>query len=264
MNVIKFDIEIKKPRFGGKELSSVRTHIESCFQNELDFEGSFLEKLKEEWNNIEFSSVKALNSEGFLIGYSTSKNIKVFLFEKNNTGLRGKNNIALEVIAFGDLPVELILNESFFKIKKVITKLSCNHINDTRIFIFPFDSSTRDIFSYELKVRANLKNPFNIKLNEIIRWAAMFFIACIFAVMFLKIDTSTEELKQKNSAASNIYISIAGSAIFYLIGDFILYLLVPVFKRRSFRNVEITDLSSVVEAKSDLSMNHTEKLTIPE
>lgn len=264
MNVIKFDIEIKKRKFGSKKLANVKRHIEDCFKNELDFEGSFPDRLKEEWNSIDFASVKALNSEGFLIGYVTSKNIKIFLFEKNNTGLRGKHNIAIEVIAFGDLPVELILNESFFKIKKVIKKLKCNHINDTRIFIFPFDTSTRDIFSYELKVRANLKNPFNINTNDIIRWAAMFLIACVFAVMYLKIDTSTKELKLDNTAAANIYISISGSAIFYLIGDLILYLVVPLFKRRSFRNVEITDLSSVVEAKSDLPISQTEKLTIPE
>lgn len=157
MNVIKFDIEIKKLRFWHKNLGNVKAQIEAGFQAELDFVGNYTDRLKEEWENIQLPLVKALNSSGFLIGYATSKNIKIFLFEKNNTGLRGKNNLALEVISYGDLPVEQILNESFSKIKSVLKKLRCSHINNTKIFIFPFDSATRDIFSYELKVRANLK-----------------------------------------------------------------------------------------------------------
>lgn len=266
MNVIKFDIEIKKGWFFADKKKSVKEQIVFAFEKELDFEGPFIDRLKEEWENIQLPSLKALNSSNFLVGFVTSKNIKIFLFEKNNTGLRGKNNIALEVIAYGDLPVEQILNESFTKIQSVNDNLKCNHINDTRIFIFPFDTSTRDIYNYELKVRAELKSPYNISKNDIFRWIFMFLIAAISSIIYFKIDNSKADptQKEKNDAILNIFISICGSAIFYLISDAVLYFVIPFFKRRSHRNVQINNLSSVVEARTELPFNDDEELIIPE
>lgn len=266
MNVIKYDIEIKKGWFLPDTKTSVKEQIISSFKKELDFQGSFTDRLAEEWENIQLSSVKALNSPNFLIGYVTSKNIKIFLFEKNNTGLRGRNNIALEVIAYGDLPVDQILNESFTKIQRVNAELTCSHINDTRIFIFPYNSATRDIYDYELKVRAELKSPYNITNKDIFRWVFMILITAISAILYFKLDNSTADpiLKEKNSAFLNIYITVCGSAIFYLISDSILYFVIPFFRRRSYRNVEINNLSSVVEARTELPINHEEVLTIPE
>lgn len=266
MNVIKFDIEIKKGWFLPDKKKSVKEKIITSFEKELDFQGTFIDRLKEEWDNIQLPSLKALNSSSFLVGFVTSKNIKIFLFEKNNTGLRGKNNIALEVIAYGDLPVEQILNESFTKIQDVNRDLNCNHINDTRIFIFPFDTSTRDIYNYELKVRAELKSPYNISNNDLFRWIFMFLIAAFSAILYFKLDNSTTDplQKEKNNAILNIYISVCGSAIFYLISDAVLYFVIPFFKRRSHRNVQINNLSSVVEARTELTINNEEELTIPE
>lgn len=266
MNVIKYDIEIKKGWFFPDQKSSIKQQIIASFERELDFEGAFFDRLKEEWDNIQLTSVKALNSSGFLLGYVTSKNIKIFLFEKNNTGLRGKKNIALEVIAFGDLPVEQILNESFIKIQSVNGNLRCNHINDTRIFIYPFDTATRDIYDYELKVRAELKSPFNVSKNDIARWIFMIIIAAFTSILYFKLDNSTLDpiQREKNNAILNIYISICGSALFYLISDAVLYFVLPFLRRRNYRTVQINNLSSVVEARTEIPNIIEEQLTIPE
>jgi hypothetical protein len=266
MNVIKFDIEINKKRFFADKEKTIKEQINNCFQGELDFQGDFVERLKEEWNNIQLEQVKALNSPKFLIGYATSRNIKIFLFEKSNTGLRGKNNIALEVIAFGDLPVDQILNESFSKIQKVNTSLKCNHINDTRIFIFPFDSTTKDIFNYELKVRAELRSPYQVNNNDIFRWVFMLIIASISIILYFNLNNSNLESNKadNNDVLLNIYLSICGSAIFYLITDLVVYFIIPLCKRKNHRKIEINNLSSVVEARTEYVPESVEQLTIPE
>ena len=265
MNVIKYDIEIKKKWFLPDKTKTVMEEIINSFKKELDFQGEFLDRLKEEWKNITFEQVRALNSENFLVGYVTSMNIKIFLFEKTNTGLRGRNNIAIEAIAFGDLPVEQILNESFSKIQKTINNLNCNHINDTRIFIFPFDSATRDIYNYELKIRAELKSPYNVSRADKIRWLFMFLIASIALVLYYKLNSTSinEQAKEQNSTWLNIYLSVFGSALFYLLTDAIIYYVIPFFTRRSYRKFEISNLSSVVEARTELPIENDEQLIIP-
>lgn len=265
MNVIKYDIEIKKGWFFPDKTSSVKDQIINSFKNELDFQGDFITRLQEEWANIQLEQVRALNSPNFLVGYVTSMNIKIFLFEKNNTGLRGKNNIALEVISFGDLPVDQILNESFSKIQKTNKNLACNHINDTRIFIFPFDTATRDIYDYELKIRAELKKPYNVSKSDLFRWFLMFIVASISLILYFYLNSSsiTSDQKEVNSTFLNIYLSLFGSALFYLLSDGIIYFLIPFFRRRNYRKIEITNLSSVVEARTELPAEEVEQLNIP-
>jgi hypothetical protein len=266
MNVIKFDIEIKKGWYFPDKTKSVKEQIIDSFKNELEFEGDFNLRLQNEWTNIQLEQVKALNSPNLLVGYVTSMNIKIFLFEKNNTGLRGKNNIALEVISFGDLPVDQILNESFSKIQKTNKNLSCNHINDTRIFIFPFDTATRDIYNYELKIRAELKRPYNITRSDSIRWLIMFLVATTSLILYFNLNSNTVATEDKESKDTllNIYFSIFGSALFYLISDGIIYFLIPFFRKRNYRKIEITNLSSVVEARIESPMQSDEPLIIPE
>lgn len=265
MNVIKFDIEIKKRRFFPDKTKTVKEEIIESFETELDFQGDFIHRLREEWNNIQLEQVRALNSANFLVGYVTSMNIKIFLFEKNTTGLRGKNNIALEVISFGDLPVDQILNESFSKIQKTNSKLICNHINDTRIFIFPFNTATRDIYDYELKIRAELKKPYNASKGDIVRWLFMFLIASAALILYFNLNNNsvTPKDKEANNTLLNIYLSVFGSALFYLLTDGVIYFLIPFFKRRSYRKIEISNLSSVVEARTELPVENDEQLIIP-
>ena len=266
MNVIKFDIEIKKGCIFPDGAKSIKDQIVDSFKKELDFQGDFTSRLQEEWTNIELEQVRALNSPNFLVGYVTSMNIKIFLFEKNNTGLRGRNNIALEVISFGDLPVNKILNESFYKIQRTNKNLSCNHINDTRIFIYPFDSATRDIYDYELKIRAELKKPYNITYSDWSRWILMILVATISLILYFNLNSSQLSIKgtEEKSTWLNIYISVFGSALFYLLTDGIIYFLVPFFKKRNYRKIEITNLSSVVEARTNLPIDNVEQLNIPE
>jgi hypothetical protein len=266
MNVIKYDIEIKKRRFIWDNKKSIKDQLIDCFKKELEFAGDYDDCLQEEWNAISLEQVRALNSSSFLVGYATSKSINIFLFEKSNVGLRGKNNIAIEVIAFGDLPVEQILNESFSKIQEVNKSLSCNHINATRIFIFPFDTATRDIYNYELKIRAELKKPYNINYSDIGRWILMFLVSIISLFLYFNLKEGKRfvgEMEDDNTLLS-IYLSIFGSAIFYLLTDAIIYFIIPFFRRRNYRRIEITNLSSVVEARTELPIEKGERLIIPE
>lgn len=262
MNIIKFDIEIKKNilYFSYFSKKSAREIIENCFVKKLEFEGNLKECLKNEWDNIKLPELKALCSHEYLIGYTTTKNIKVFLFEKDNTNLRGKDNVSLEVISFGDLPVEQILNESFIKIKSIVTKLKCEHINDTRIFIFPYDSIKKDIYTYELKIRADLKSRFNIKFSDFIRWGFIFLTITICAILFLK---AYSKLLLENPLL-RIYLSIIAAGIFYLLCDFITLVLIPLIFKRGHMRVEINNLSSVVETGVDSYNTQSKELNIPE
>lgn len=266
MNVIKYDIEINKKKFFQDKTKTIKEEIVNSFKAELDFQGKFPERLKEEWRNIHFQQVRALNSDNLLVGYVTSMNIKIYLFEKSYTGLRGRNNIALEIIAFGDLPVERILNESFSKIQKTSKNLNCSHINDTRIFIYPFDSATRDIYDYELKIRAEIKSPFSVSKADKIRWLFILLIAIIALLQYYKLNSYSvdEQTKINNTTWINIYLSLCGSALFYLLTDAIIFYVIPFFKRRSYRKVEITNLSSVVEARTELPIENDKQLIIPE
>jgi hypothetical protein len=258
VNVIKFDIEIKKS-FWLKSDITIKSHVKTCLERELDFEGDFAKVISNEWNNLTCSNIKSLNSPNFLLGYLTSKNIRIFLFEKDSSSVRGRNNIAVEIIAFGDLSVEQILNQSFIKVRSVIKKANCNHINETRIFIYPYDSSEKDIYSYDLKVRANLKSVFKSDRNDYIRWGCMALAIFVTIILYIKTDGKTSE----GATMLNVYLSIYVSAIFYLFTDLVLYLVLPFFRKRAFRNVEIADLSSVVETAQQFP-NNEEELTIPQ
>ncbi len=255
MNVIKFDIEIKKGFWLKRDLT-IKNHVKSCLENELDFEGDFAQVISNEWNNLTYTNIKSLNSPNFLLGYLTSKNIRIFLFEKDSSSVRGRNNIAVEIIAFGDLSVEQILNQSFIKVKSVIKDANCNHINETRIFIYPFDTSEKDIYSYDLKVRANLKSVYGAEKNDYIRWSCMALAIFVTIVLYIKTPST-------DSTMLSVYQSIYLSAIFYLFTDLVLYVVIPFFRKRTFRNVEIADLSSVVETAQQFN-NEEEELTIPQ
>ena len=239
MNVIKYDIEIKNRRFRQDKTLSIKDQIVNSFKNELEFEGDYIDCLQKEWINIQYEQVRALNSPIFLVGYVTSMNIKIFLFEKTNTGLRGRNNIALEVISFGDLPVDQILNESFAKIQRTNKNLSCNHINDTRIFIFPFDTATRDIYNYELKIRADIKNPYEITKLNFIRWFLVFLLAVISLIIYLYSNNNQLSTKEKEDISPflNFYFSLFCSSIFYLISDAIFYFVIPFFSKKNNRKI---------------------------
>lgn len=257
MNVIKFNIEIKKRFAYFDKKESIHSIIEKNFQSEIDFDGDFYKKIKSEWKSIEYENIKSLNSEKSLKGYFTTKNATFFVFEKNSNNVRSKNNLSYEVVSYGDISVESLLNLTFKKINSIISKprLSCEHIGETRIFIFPFNSNGNDIYSYQLKVRADLVKPINISLNDIIRWGLILLIGLISLSIYF--NNPEDSLK-------NILLSVIASVIFYLSTDLILYLVVPLIFKNGYRNVKINNLSTVVETNEEMIVTKTEPLTIPE
>jgi len=286
MNVIKFDLEIKKRVAFGTLRNKVSAWMKKglpptvgelftqAFSSEHDFAGNFNDALRDEWDKISFAQVKALLTVDQLVGSATTNGIQVFLFEKNVHALQSRNNSSIEVIAFGDLPVTQILNYSFKKIWRVLSKksLKCSHIDETRIFIYPFDSRDRDIQSSELKIRADLKSRFSFGRTEIWRWAIILLVTIIGLVLVLiagePAPTGAPQSTGQSAANSAspfrpVYFSIMCSGIFFLLLDLTTHFIVPFFAGRNNRQVEINDLSSVVEAEGMTRNRETPNLTEP-
>lgn len=93
----------------------------------------------------------------------------------------------------------------------------------------------------------------------------MFLIALIALVLYYRLNSISidEKSKENNSTWLNIYLSVFGSALFYLLTDAIVYYVIPFFTRRNYRKVEISNLSSVVEARTESPVEHDEQLIIP-
>lgn len=255
MNVVKFDIEIRKRFFCSKD-KSVSKLIDGNFLNEFEQTDNLAEEIKKEWQDISSENLRALKSEKNIKLYLTIKNIKIFIFENTATRIKSKNNISFEVIAFSDIDVEELLNLAYKKIRSVINdkNIICKHIGETRIYIYPYNSSSDDIYSYDLKIRANLIKPLNISYKDIIRWSLVFLLALICFIYSTKeVDTNTKAILQ----------SITASAIFYLVIDFVLLILIPLIFKRGQRTIKINNLSSVVETTDVLPTNN-DSLKIPE
>lgn len=243
MNVIKFTVEINK-RSKILSNSSISELISAKMAEEFSDIENILQTFQQEWRNIEYPNIRALRPDLSLYSYLTAKNIKIFIFHiTQNNQAQSRHNISYEVIAFGDMDVQKLLNTSFSKISEVYNswQIKCKHIGETRIFIFPFNSSTNDIFAYDIKIRANLEKPINISKNEVFRWVLMTLI--LVASFCYNINLN------KNSDNKNIALSILGSSLFYLITDLIIFILIPAITQMGHRFVRINDLSSFVEAQ---------------
>lgn len=239
---------------------SVRNLIDRSFVHELEPAGNIIEQARLQWSKLEFTNVRALISPIYLIGYTTTQNTKVFVFEKTNANLRSRNNLSVEVIALGDLPVEKILNYAFMQIRSILKPLSlqCKHIDDARIYIYPYDTSTKDIYSPELKIRADLKSKFVASRFEYVKWMIIFAIVCISFVMFFTVDPAI------TSTMKSIYLSLLCSGVFILLQDAIVFFLVPFLTQSGYKRVEIKNLSSVVETSSLLDVSKNSDLVVPQ
>lgn len=261
MNVIKFEIEILISNnifkrfinkiFYKKKLNPISGYINENFKNEIECDGDFVSKLHNEWNSLFFENITTLNSPKYLLGYTTTKNIKIFVFEKQNSGLRNKSNIAVDVISFGELDVEVVFNESIKKIQSILRPLSCKHINNSQIFIFPYNSQNKDIYSYELKVKAIVKS---IKLSnfEGYSWGIMFLISFLSIVIYFLTE---------NPDTKNICLVLMGSGI-TLFAEIFIYIIKKIaghFKK----NVYIQNMSSVVDTIDISTLTKEEELKIP-
>lgn len=262
MNVIKFTVEINK-RLKILSNKSISEIISTKMAEEFSETENILQTFQNEWQNIEYTNIRALRSELSLYTYLTAKNIKIFVFNlTQNNQAQSRHNVSYEIIAFGDMDVQKLLNTSFSKVSSVYNswQIKCKHIGETRIFIFPFNSNTNDIFAYDIKIRANLEKPINISNSEIIRWILMILI--LVASFCYNINLKDD------SDNKNIALSILGSSLFYLITDLIIFILIPAITQIGHRNVRINDLSSFVEAQDQVEIRNNQvdnnQIQIPE
>lgn len=268
MNVIKYDIEIKKLKReyffqfwrNKNDPNSVKQNIIKLFEEESDFEGIYQDALRNEWDNLDKQNIKNLNHSNFLVGYITVNNTKIFLFELDSTVITGKNNIAIQVYAFGPLPIENILNETFLKIKKVLNKLDSTLVNRSLIHIYPYNSGQQDIESTDLKIKANLNPVVKIKKTDVARWVLVIILSLICLVWSLSILETNPPSDIKSTLKS-----VFGSGIFYVLLDFIITIVVPYLTSQNKRTVTVDNLSSVLERTDEMDkLVKTEDLQIPQ
>jgi hypothetical protein len=263
MNVISYEIEIKRSKIFWYDLSdknnTVFELLSESFNDELDLsKDSVKSSIDNEWNNIIYSELKAIYNSKNCCGYGTTENLKFFLFEKVNSNTRSKNNISLEVIAFGKLDANKILNHSFIKTKNIIKnkKLCCNYIDGAQALIYPFNSQENDIYSYELKVKAELISRFNIDGKVYSRWIIMligFLLALVIKNNKSSVIPNEAVSETINSGAvsgtvnTGILDSIIASFIFYLLVELTIFYVIPFFTQQSKKYLKITNLTSFIE-----------------
>jgi hypothetical protein len=261
MNVISYEIEIKRSKLLGFNLSDkekgVFDLVANSFGDELEIKNKNLqESIETEWEEIGYSELKAIFNKKNCCGYSTTENLKLFLFEKSNSAARSKNNITVDLIAFGKLDATKILNHSYVKIKNIISskKLTCSYIDGAQAFIYPFDTQRNDIYSYELKVKADLISRFTINNKVYSRWIIMI-IGFLVALILKTSGKSTTETDQATNV-SGVMDSIIAAFVFYLLVELVIYYVIPFFTQKSKKHLKISNLSSFVESGNSNSGTH--------
>jgi len=264
MNVIKFDIEVKKYEKSyklqfwrtNKSGQSIKKDISKIFEESSDFTGEYWAALKAEWENLSHASLKNLNSVNFLVGYFTVNNTKVFLFELNTAGISGMNNISIQAYAFGLLPIEDILNETFTHIKKVLSALECSLIDNSHIYIYPYNSKEKDIESPDLKIKAYLNSNVQYKRKDYIRLVVVLIISIV--------SLATAQSFGKTDDWRVIFRALFGSGMFYIFIDVLVSAIIPYFSSKNKKSVSIKDLSSVIETTNEIdNIGKTDDLKVP-
>ena len=263
MNVIKFTFEIKK-RYNFLSDKSIVEHINENVKKEFS-DLQYFKKCKEKWDQLEYSNVKSRKTKSSVHSYYIDRGVQIFSFSNSDqrNNLINNHAITLEVIAIGDMTVNNLLNISFKKLVDVHNSnlIYCKHIGETRIYIFPFSTESKDIYSYDLKIRAQILKPFGLGKNDIIKWVLFGLILVCAGIYYftIKDDKNHEALK-------NILLSIIGSAFFFILTDIVLLILLPLITQGKSRIVQINDLSSVVETNPNIlnTTPQSETLIIPE
>lgn len=254
MNVISYEVEIKRSKIFWYDRSdnkkTVFVLLSESFNDELDLgKDSVKSSIDDEWNNINHPELKAIYNSKNCCGYGTTENLKFFLFEKVNSNTRSKNNISLEVIAFGKLDANKILNYSFIKTKSIVAKkkLYCNYIDGGQALIYPFNSQENDIYSYELKVKAELISRLNTDIKVYSRWILMLFGFLL--ILVIKKRNPSEISKEGISETLNggVLESLNASFIFYIFVEIMVYFVIPFLWERNKKILRITNLSSFIE-----------------
>lgn len=271
MNVLKYNIEVSLNR---KKIPSKDIHdvINECLIKDQSFEGNdYKAAIKNEWNNLKQDSLKLINSPEYLIGAFEKNGIRIFVFEIRKDGLKNKTNLALEVLCFADLPVEKILNDSFGKIETVFEQIKTSYIEESQILIYPFDSQRKDIWSPDMKIKADIISPFEFEKRQIGRWIFIGVLTVVLGVLyfsttaiqpFLNPDTNKIE---GGSDLKSIYLSLMLSGVFYIVLELAIHLLIPFIVQKDKRNIQVRDLQSIVDQSDPFStaVEAKPKLTNP-
>jgi hypothetical protein len=256
MNVLKYNIEISLNR---KKIPDrdIHTVINDCLEKDQTFEGdSYKSAIEQEWNSLPQKSLKLINSPVYLLGGFEKNGIRIFIFEIRKDGLKNKGNLTLEAVCFADLPIEKILNDSFSKIKTVFSNITTKYIDDSQILIYPFDSKTKDIWSPEMKIKADIISPFEFDKRQIARWIFIGVLTIILLILYISTNSVEPFLNPETNKIEgggdlkNVYLSLMLSGVFYIILELAIHLLIPFVINRNKRNIQVKDLSSIVD-KSD-------------
>lgn len=256
MNVLKYNIEISLNR---KKIPDrdIHTVINDCLEKDQTFEGdSYKSAIEQEWKSLPQKSLKLINSPDYLLGGFEKNGIRIFIFEIRKDGLKNKGNLTLEAVCFADLPVEKILNDSFSKIKTVFSNITTKYIDDSQILIYPFDSKTKDIWSPEMKIKADIISPFEFDKRQVARWIFIGVLTIILFILYISTDSIEPFLNPETNKIEgggdlkNVYLSLMLSGVFYIILELAIHLLIPFVINRNKRNIQVKELSSIVD-KSD-------------
>lgn len=244
MNVIRFSIEIERAGWFRKTVEPVADLVRRQFETDLQAGDGFEAALRKQWDDLEFREVSYINTSNALVGFTRVVNVRVFLFRSTDAVVVGRNNLSLDVIVVGDMQVEDLLNISFSKIVSILKKglLKCKHINQTRIYIYPFDSSKYDIFTYTLQIRAELKSRFKVGISDLIKWAIFAFLLIVVSILYWKTDATN------NADWATLYRSLSIAFFSVLLIDLVSFFLGPLFSGKYDKKVVINDLSSVLQA----------------
>lgn len=273
MNVLKYNIEVlfKENRWFTlgmiNEMSDNDIHsvINDCLMSDQSFEGGdYRTAIMAEWSNLPQESLKLINSPDYLIGGFEKNGIRIFVFEIRKDGLKNKRNLTLEVVCFADLPIEKIVNDSFAKIKSVFKNIITHYIDDSQIVIYPFDSNSKDIWSPEMKIKASIISRFVFDKKQIGKWIFIGVLTIIMGILYFSSESvgpflnPTSNKIENGNDLKNIYLSLMLSGVFYIILELTVYILMPYLVNKNERNIQVKDLSSIVD-KSDPFASAVEK-----
>lgn len=267
MNVLKYNIELSlKEKTQNKDIHTI---INECLSNDQIYEGdSYKLAIEKEWNNLTQSSLKMLNSSSYLIGGFEKNGIRIFIFEIRTNGLKNKRNLTLEVVSFADLPAEKILNDSFAKIKDVFNNIKTKYIDESQILIYPYDSKAKDIWSPDMKIKADIISPFEFEKRQIGRWIFIGLLTIILFILYLTtknvepfLNPETNRIKG-GSDLKNIYLSLMLSGVFYIILELAIHLIIPFVINKNKRNIQIRNLSSIIEQSDPFAEAVEEKSSL--
>lgn len=263
MNIVIYSIEASIS--GKKHQAPITDLMKDNFKENLHYTGKYENVLQDTWKDLPFDMIKTLYSPKYLIGtFVTKSKIQIFLFRSDVNGIKPKNSCSIDVLAIGDLGINNIVNNSFTEITKIIGKIKCNFINDSKIFLLPYDVKQKDIWSPDLKIKADY-NPINkYRKDDFIRIGVVTILTIIFLIFYLlNLTTHTDDT---NNNPEIIFRSLFISGLFYIILDSIVKLLIPSIFYYKKKDITIKDLSNFFEFTEDNPFNESKtkkKLTTP-